>query len=186
MIDLDDLVLAIASAGGGRVDGRTKLQKLGYFVSCLMPMDAGYRPHYYGPYSPDIAATAQSQVSRGLLAERCEVYDDPRFPGHDGEWRRYVYCLTSAGRQALEWRRSQAPDDFDRAQTLAARLLRTNADYTLLSYAAKLYMILLQESRALTLREALDRAHQLGWSMSEQDMQKGAGLLAQLELVKDE
>jgi hypothetical protein len=96
-----------------------------------------------------------------------------------------MYCLTPSGRQALEWRRSQAPDGFAKAEAIARGLLHTDADYTLLSYAAKLYMILRQDGSPRTLQEALDRARQLGWDMAQQDMQRGAELLASLELVKD-
>jgi len=185
MLDTDDLVLAAMDASGGRVEGRTRLQKLVFFISTLMDIDAGYRPHFYGPYSQLISSTAESQASRGVLREVVESYPGTRgFSGNDDEYRRYVYILTGEGREALEWRQGRHPDEFNRAVELARTLVDSGADYRILSYAAKLYYVLKAEGEPITPAAARSRARDLGWRMGHAEIGKGVELLASLELIE--
>ena len=183
-LDTDDLVLAVVDASDGhRIQGRTVLQKLAYFVSEIMAVDAGYRPHYYGPYSEVIAATTEGQVSRALLDENIEVFDGLGFAGHDFPRKRYTYELTERGKAALKWRRDQAGDEFKQAEALVQKLMASNPDYRVLSYAAKLWLILQQSGGKTTFGAASQAAKEYGWSMSKQDMQAGVKLLADVDLV---
>ena len=54
-----DFLLSVIAAFGGRVDGRTLLQKRAYFVSLLSDIDPGlnFDAHYYGPYSATVDNT---------------------------------------------------------------------------------------------------------------------------------
>ena len=187
MLDANDLVLAAVDASGGRIQGRTRLQKLVFFVSTLMGIDAGFRPHYYGPYSQLVSSTAESQASRGVLHEVVQQYSGVSgFSGNDDEYRRYVYTLTREGRDALEWRRERHPEDFAEAVRLAKMLVESRADYRVLSFAAKLYYILKAEAegKSLTVADARQRASELGWEMSQSDVGTGVDLLGSLELVE--
>ncbi|MBM3501087.1 MAG: hypothetical protein FJX74_20745 [Armatimonadetes bacterium] len=187
MLDVDDLIFAVMGATDSRrVEGRTKLQKLVFFVSEVMRVDAGYRPHFYGPYSAAVSAATESQASRGALKEQVEAFPGTSgFSGNDAEFRRYVYELSAEGQLALQWRREQNPAEFDKATTIAQQLLATGADYRVLSYAAKLYYILQAEAqgRALTYEAARARARELGWEMSAVEIDQGVTLLASMRLV---
>ena len=58
MMDARDFVALTLMASGGHIQGKTKLQKLVYFTGALTGMldGLGYRAHYYGPFSPTVAA----------------------------------------------------------------------------------------------------------------------------------
>jgi len=187
MLDVDDLVLAALQASGGVISGRTRLQKLIFFASQVLKVDAGYRPHYYGPYSAEVAATVDGQVSRRVLQEVREVFGSgaPQFPGHDGALRRYTYVLTPDGREALEWHRKQHAEDLQRAVALMKQLAESAADWKVLCYAAKLYHVLVSEGKPLTDAAARDRAQALGWEMSPAELSQGVELLKQVGLVTD-
>ncbi len=185
MLDADDLIFAALQASGGRIEGRTKLQKLVFFLSEMLGIDAGYWPHFYGPYSSAVSAAAESQASRGALRETVEEFPGVRgFAGNDDEFRRYVYVLTRDGQKALKWRREQNPDRFDEAVDIARQLVETGADYRILSYAAKLYYVLRHEGERLTYAAAQSRACDLGWEMSRDEIDRGVDLLLQMKLVK--
>lgn len=183
-LDVDDLVLAALEAYGGTIEGRTKLQKVVYFLSVLTHVEAGYKPHYYGPYSSEVTAVADSQVVRALMSERLERFNSAGFPAHDREYYRYTYELTAKGRRVLEWRRQREPDGYADVEEDLRRIVDGDPDYRLLSYAAKLHMILLQSGAPLTLAEALDRAQEYGWEMTADETEEGAKLLHKLSLVR--
>jgi len=184
MLDVDDLVLAAMHASGGRIEGRTRLQKLVFFAATLLKVEASYRPHYYGPYSSIVTAAAESQASRGVLRETLEAFPGVAgFAGNDDDFRRYVYVLADSGRKALEWRRNRQPEEFDKAVEIVQTLVNSRADYRVLSYAAKLYYILRAEVSPLTIEAARERAQELGWQMRQEEMKQGVELLLEIELV---
>ena len=183
-LDLDDILLAIIVAEEKKMEGRTRLQKLTYFVSKIIGYDAGFRPHYYGPYSPLVAAVVESQQSRGLLEESAFPFEFHDFPGHDGERKRYDYRLTEKGQQAYEWRYSENEDEFIQVQELVKKIGETGADYRDLSFAAKIFSVIKEKGRAMTEPEIRRAAKQLGWSLDEKEMKKGLELLNSLELVR--
>jgi uncharacterized protein YwgA len=184
MLDVEDLVFAAIQGSGGRIEGRTRLQKLVYFAASVLRIDVGYRPHYYGPYSSAVTAVAESQAARGVLNETVESFAGVRgFPGNDDEFRRYLYVLTEGGRKALEWRRARRADEFDKAAGIVRTLVDTGADYRVLSYAAKLFHILLAEECPLTADAARQRAKELGWHMTRDEMQQGVELLLKVRLI---
>ncbi|TSA42730.1 hypothetical protein D4R54_02140, partial [archaeon] len=61
----EDAVLLLVQANGGRVDGRTTIQKLTYFTQLLVPLsrEFKFRPHFYGPYSAELAGSLDSLVA---------------------------------------------------------------------------------------------------------------------------
>lgn len=62
------LCLAVKSSHGSNI-GRTKLQKMIYFVDRYLDWDVGdYRMHYYGPYSRNVSLTLRT-IQGNLVAE---------------------------------------------------------------------------------------------------------------------
>src|SRR5262249_40853843 len=57
MMDPNDFVVLAILAMGGEIQGKTKFQKAVYFLGLLTGCidDLGYRAHFYGPYSDDVA-----------------------------------------------------------------------------------------------------------------------------------
>jgi len=70
-IDNARQVAAIVRDAGGRIVGRTKLQKIGFFLELAgVGSDFPYRYKHYGPYSEQLAAAAQHAAALGLVVEK--------------------------------------------------------------------------------------------------------------------
>ena len=67
-----DFVHLVLYATEGRIQGRTKLQKVVYFAGVLTEMleQLGYRAHYYGPYSSTVTAAVDELRGLGFLEQR--------------------------------------------------------------------------------------------------------------------
>ena len=186
-LDLDDVILAIREGEGGAIQGRTRLQKIAYFVTYLlrddMAVDPGFTAHHYGPYSSSLAATASSAVARGVLTETSEVFPSEGFAGHDTEQKRYSYGLAPRGEAALKWRRERAGDTYKKAVDVARQIKDTGAEYRVLSYAAKAHYVLRQEGKPITDEAILKGAKNLGWPLTSEELKAGVELLAELRLI---
>lgn len=187
-LDLDDVILAIGEGEGGVIQGRTRLQKMAYFVTYLlrddMAMNPGFTAHHYGPYSSILAAAASSAVARGILVETAEVFPAGDFAGHDMEQKRYSYQIASTrGEGALKWRKQRAGATYDGAVEIVQRIKNTGTDYRVLSYAAKAHYVLRQEGKSITRKAILERAETLGWKLSQEELVAGVSLLVALGLV---
>ena len=63
-----DAVKAILDCNGGRMVGRTRLQKSAYFLEAAGVGDGfDFSYHYYGPYSEDLAVAASDANALGLI-----------------------------------------------------------------------------------------------------------------------
>src|SRR5690349_13610334 len=71
MIETYDFVHLSLVALGGEVEGKTKLQKLIYFIAVLNNCagDIGYRPHYYGPYSSEVADAIDLMLAQRFVTQ---------------------------------------------------------------------------------------------------------------------
>ncbi len=173
-------VLLGAERAGKLMSGRTLLQKVTYFVSRAMKMDAGYRAHLYGPYSPSVRAAAGSLVQWGLISES-ETTVDLGFAGHDSPGVRYDYrVLRPAIERALERLEEKPRKDIERAASIAETVLEISDNAFDLSLAAKLYYLWAQEGKALTLAEYVQKAGDKGWLLEPKQVRQGAKILGQL------
>jgi uncharacterized protein YwgA len=170
----------IAIARSGQIAGRTLLQKKLYFAAVLAEQELGFRPHYYGPYSPEVADAVDSLVANRFLTETTETF--PREESIFGEWRRHSYELTPDGDRLL-----QAVRQTDEAEKLREALDKVNAqpigeDFNLLSIAAKVHILLRKKSPA-TASEIRRMALEYRWQLSEEQIQDVAKYLVDLGLV---
>ena len=67
MMDVPDAIVVTLGAVADKIIGRTVIQKLIYFEMILGLVDANYRPHYYGPYSSEVAGTIQELAALGFV-----------------------------------------------------------------------------------------------------------------------
>ncbi len=156
-----------ADAAGGRVRGKTLLQKQLYFVSVLASVELGYRAHYCGPYSDAVADAIVELKNLGFVQE----YG----PGvvSDGdtriyETRRYDYELTDNGRTALGWLRSRYPRESQRIVDAAQKILERRApEPTCLITVAKVHWILRYDGGLLSDSEIVRHAVKLSWAIDE-------------------
>ncbi len=175
------ILLVVKDEGAEGVTGKTLLQKKLYFAALLTEEDFGFRPHYYGPYSREVADASVSLVSNGFLEEKIDV-----FPGEAtafGEWRRHSYKLSTDGEQVLE---SISEDPEAVAWRDALRKINEHSfadDFKLLSVAAKVASIV-HEAGLATTEEINQKAREYGWDLSSDEVRLVREFLEYLGLVE--
>lgn len=181
MTSFEFVLLLIGTLPGQRIEGRTKLQKVAYFFSLQLGLDRSldYRPHFYGPYSSEIAEAASSLVALGFLTEsiRTGVFDDKGF-----EHKKYAYELTEEGKKAVAIISKNVENGF------AEKLHRTvkqftdivGADYVALSYAAKVFWLTKGHSDPEQ-DEIQNKAKTTGWDLDADQISSALTFLRDLQ-----
>lgn len=153
------------------LQGRTLLQKAIYFLNEMLDLGIGYRPHYFGPFSEDVATTTASLVARGALREIVEC-----LPTMDDQFDacRYTYQLTELGDLMLK----QEPHPG--METACTEILGVTRDYTELAAAAKLHHIVVSHGDGLRYEIIMSEARELGWKLDRVQVENAARLLLRL------
>jgi len=182
-VNAEAIVLGIIEASGGALEGRTRLQKMAYFVSRKLSIPAGFEPHYYGPYSRLISAETDGAVSRSILHEERKDLGASRSAG-DFKRVLYKYSLSPRGRTYLKALKSLDHNGFGQLAEIVTRIRGTGADYRQLSCAAKIDYLLRRAGGKTTRSRAKTEARQLGWRLSDADIEAAIFILEKLEIVK--
>lgn len=175
-------VLSLVDAFGGRIEGRTLLQKRAFFVNELAESqaDLGFDAHFYGPYSAIVDNTVGQLAALGLLEER-PVGVGVTSSGF--EVRRYDYSLTDDGKRVVQ--SLQKKEEYEAIAAASQRIRRAgDPNYVVLSIAAKAYFILAQQRKPLTKDELLKQAKKFDWNLPETSLQNAVRFLENLKLVK--
>jgi hypothetical protein len=181
---IDTVLAVIALEPEKRVVGRTLLQKKLYLLNELMSSGIRFQPHYYGPYSRDVAEAVDSLVSAGLIIERTESMPFETTPW--GDSTRYSYSLGGdLGEKIEQFLEADYPAEYPR---LKKRLAKINScpesfDYRALSIAAKVHQILKLKG-TLKIAQFPREAKRLGWRLRPKDVGKAAKFLEGLNLIK--
>ena len=175
----DALVLTMFAVEDSHI-GRTALQKLVYFETVKIPSSIYYRPHYYGPFSRDVAVALENLVTIDCLDEEVTVIDT-----HES----YRYIMKS------EWKKLVREDERTKCQQYETILdivkkcdefCRLQAN--ILSYAAKAFHILTSAEQNGIQKVTIDDVKQIGknfeWNLSSDDTERGLELLSQINLVR--
>ena len=172
LMDNVEMLLFILSQAGELL--RTKVQKTIYFASQLGFVEDTFAPHYYGPYSREVANTTESLVSIGFLKENIEF-----FRGGVG----YQYSLSEDGELVLEDVVSEkiSPEDNERLTKLVETC--KNVTPLLLSIAAKVHFILKQKSVPMNSEQICENAKGLNWEIAGEQIDAACELLKKLGLV---
>jgi uncharacterized protein YwgA len=167
MTAFEFVLLLFSVVPGQRIEGRTKLQKVAYFFGSHLGVEGilGYRPHYYGPYSSEVADAVSMLASLGFLGETVSpgTLDAKGF-----ERRKYVYELTTEGKEAVAVISKHVDPDFvSRFQNAVEKLTAvTDADYLPLSYAAKVLWVTRGRPDP-TPDQVHESAKSKGWELNE-------------------
>ncbi len=159
-----DFVHLVIHAAGGHVRGRTRLQTTVYFVGILAEQiqNLGYRPHYYGPFSPAVAGAIQELRGLRFLEQRIspeETADESGF-----EMTRYDYLLTDAGKQVAEEKATLWPEEWARIADAVRRLESSEVkDYVRLAIAAKTDLVRRHAEASLPPEALKAKAAEHGW-----------------------
>lgn len=91
-MEINEIILAIVSIAG-KIEGRKRLQKIIHLLQVGgIQIPAEFRIHHYGPFSEEVASTAETMAIEGELDEEIEAV---------GPYNTYQY-LYSAPRESKE------------------------------------------------------------------------------------
>jgi len=179
MIDYGDAILTVLDSTGGKLVGRTAIQKLLYFASQKGFLKDTYLPHYYGPYSLETSDSLLELCSLDFVDEELERSTTP---GRD--WRRYSYILTKRGEEYLNF----IGEGLGTESTKLAKLVQKASELTKLeveplSCAAKVHY-LVKTSPHVSEDSIRKLAGDFGWNLSKEQINRAIALLAELKLVE--
>jgi hypothetical protein len=179
-----DFVALVLREWAGEVQGKTKLQKLVYFVGALANHldQLGYRPHFYGPYSDEVAYAVSQLKAIGALDQNVTDwgYDRCGF-----EVKRYDYRLTEAGRRYAQWLEQHHPQLTQKIREAVHALQQAgDLDYMALSIAAKTYFLLGQQKGKARMQDLAELAPRFGWNVTPEQIKEAAEYLQKLGLVE--
>lgn len=174
------IILTIIKHNKGKFIGKTLLQKTVFFLNELLRLGIPFKPHYYGPYSSEVAVAIENLVALGFVKEVEES-----FPAWDvwGEVRRYIYELTDEGEEILEDIKTQPQYDEILEKLDLIGTYSESKDYDKLSKAAKIYHIVKAKGK-VTRSEIRKEANKLGWSLEDKEINELSSFLEKLNLVK--
>ena len=183
-MDTRDFVALAILAKGGEIHGKTKLQKLVYFVGVLTGSleELGYRAHFYGPYSDDVANAVGQLKAVGVIDQNVSDwgYDRSGF-----EVKRYDFRLTDAGRQFAEHIAERAGESWNQIRdAITAYTTAGDRDYMALSIAAKTYFMLGQHKGKASKADLVKLAKRFGWTVQADQVDDAAEYLQKLGLVE--
>jgi uncharacterized protein len=177
-----EAILLALHAADGTVEGRTAMQKIMYFVAVALDTDFGHRAHYYGPYSRVVEYALAQSAFADEVTETME-----RIPSYSSgpDLRKYTYELTAQGERAVEAISNDHPAEAERIkQTVdAVHDAVPDLDQNTLSMAAKIHFIVTQEDEPTPLIEIPTLARQLGWRISDPQVDRSVELLQRLGLL---
>lgn len=161
-----------------KIQGRTAIQKLGYFTSIILRVDLGYVPHYYGPYSPLLASYLQNLVGSDYVDESGRQTALDRVI--------YSYSMTDDGSALAKQLQDRYGAEFSIIKQIVEKCQEiAGTNVNVLSWAAKVHYILSQEKRPITFDKAIAIADTFGWKLSESEVQSAVKLLAALSLATE-
>ncbi len=184
MMDVPDAIIVTLGAVSDKIIGRTAIQKLIYFEMLFDLVDANYRPHYYGPYSSEVAGTIQELAALGFVEEKIETRETTGYTVSD-EWKRYCYKLTNDGLGFLEAVKKEDYENYDRISKIVKTCWkRSKLNPQILSWAAKVHYIASNEEKAMKFKDIIHTAKEFKWDLTEENIKVAVDLLNDLELIK--
>jgi hypothetical protein len=176
-MEIPELIIAVLSAKSDGIDGRTVIQKLCYFTSVKIKMDAGYSADFYGPFSPLIAAHLKSLVGFDFVIEKGRRTVRDRIM--------YSYYLTDDGQVLAEKIKKVYPKEYSIVKDVVKKCDRiVHYNFYVLSWAAKVHFILRKTGRAMTYKEAIHAGRLFGWKLGEKEIESAIKLLLALGLIE--
>jgi hypothetical protein len=178
-----ELLLLVADATGGTLDGRTVAQKLLYFAGRKLDQPTGHTAYFYGPFSDDFDAALKRGVLGDEFTESIERIPDWR-GGADA--MKHVYSLTQRGREEAARVAEALADEAREVRETIATVAEAVPGFhqKTLSAAAKIDLILAEGDRDVPLDEIRELANELGWRLTDGEVKEALDVLTRLDLVE--
>jgi len=174
------LLLMILDACGKRIESKTKLHKIAYFISIILKKDFQFNAYFYGPYSRAIEEGLGELTGTGFVnVNICSYGVDS---AHGFERKRYSYEITETGEGLLEHLKTQYSNEYKTIKKKADILKGEN--YVNLSIAAKADFILNEENQPLTPDQIRTKANKFNWKISSAEIESAIGILENLDFVR--
>ena len=183
-MNANDFVLLAIYAMGGEIRGKTKLQKTVYFLGLMTGQldDLGYRAHFYGPYSDEVADAANRLKAVGFIDQSAAGAGSVDRFGF--EVSRTDFALIEDGKEIAEAKIAVLPNFWKKLHRAAGVLREAgDLDYMKLSIAAKTYFMLGKKKGKATMAELAELAKQFGWKVTTEQVKDAAQYLNKLDLV---
>ncbi len=182
-MDIMDLVLLVILDSQNRniSIGRTLLQKKIFFMGELLRKPIHFFPHYYGPYSREVANSVDSLVSADIIKESIESI--PTYQTRWGESTRYIYQVIDKN-EIESFLAEKLGHELSKINKNLSRLnsVPGSDDYKSLSIAAKVLQIL-KEKKRVRVKDFSIEAKKLGWELTNSDIKKAINFLTELKLL---
>lgn len=147
----------------------------------MLQEDFGYGPHYFGPYSSGVAAANQQLKALGYVSESKAAGSTDR---SGFEIVRHDFRLTPDAQEVIAAKKKGLREDWERVERAVHRLNQAgNLNYMELSIAAKAYFLLDRRGKPAGADDLVRLAHQFGWTVTEQEVEKAVEFLGALELA---
>jgi len=178
------LILMLLKKWGGKIEGKTNLQKQIYFISLLLDKDLGYKPHYYGPYSTEVENSLNELIGAGFVNVTKDIYGIDMT--HGFESKRYDFSLTESGKNFSNTLAEEHCEEYNRIKEFVGNLKTIGTpNYLSLSIAAKAYFIIKKENTPLTRTQIQKKAAEFGWKVGENDNDTAIEILKEMDLVEE-
>jgi uncharacterized protein YwgA len=185
MMDAKEFVPLALLAMGSEIQGKTKLQKTVYFLGLLTGCleDLGYRAHFYGPYSDEVADALGWLRTIGAVDSTSSGVGNVDHAGF--EIRRHDFRLNEQGRQFSEATSRKYPQLWEELRRYAELMKRSgDLDYVKMSIAAKTYFMLQKTPGKATEEELAQLATRFGWDVTPEQVKEAGRYLERLKLVE--
>ena len=177
-LDEYDLINLTLGSNNCSIVGRTAIQKLIYFIKIKIPeIKINYIPHYYGPFSRDIAIGLENLVAFSFVEEKNVS---------NSSFEQFRYDLTDTGKDVFE----KTKNDYKTEHATISNIVDTCNTYCQLnissmSFAAKAHYIIQQtpKKEPVSKKKIQDLAVDFGWKLNDRDIEEGMNLLTKLDLV---
>ena len=174
-----DVPLIVLRAADDRIEGKTVLQKLSYFLAVRTGLQLGFAPHFYGPFSRQLEGAVDTLTFSGILSEST-VQHGVNASG----WpvRETTYELTPEGTEFADLVFDKHAGLASECRELVAALKKWDPSLNQkpLSLAAKVHF--LSKGEKLSPEAFRRAAREVGWELDDAEVESALALLSQLDL----
>lgn len=172
------LLLMIIDACGGKIESKTKLHKIAYFVSIKLNQNFQFTAYLYGPYSQMIEDGLNELTAVGFIDMSFCSYNESV---NGFEKKKYSFEINDKGKELLNYLKNQNNEIYITIKENAEQLKEKN--YNELSIAAKAHYILDKEKQPLNFHQISNKANEFHWKISKEDIDTAIEILRKLKLL---
>jgi uncharacterized protein YwgA len=145
--------------------------------------DLGYRAHFYGPHSDEVADAIGWSSTIGAIDQTSSGVGTVDSSGF--EIRRHDFRLNEQGKRFAKATSLRHADIWKRLQHAASLLKRSgDLDYSKMSIAAKTYFMLKETAGQASQQDLAELATRFGWEVTPQQVQEAALYLERLGIAQ--